>query len=233
MEVAVLYSGGKDSTLALEHCLNKKWNIKYLISVKPTRTDCYLYHFSTVELTKELSKILNLKHILTTCDISDPKKEAQIVKDIISKNPVDALILGGIGLQETQIKTLRDSLFDLGVEVFASHTSLNHDELIMDMINRGYEIIITQVAAEGLTQDWLGKKLTKENFEELKKLSVKYGFHSGAEGGHYDTLVLDAPFFNKKLEILDYDKVIESKYSGFLRAKRIQIIEKKPVISSI
>ena len=108
MDVAILYSGGKDSTYAIEYCQNKNWNIKYLISIKPSRKDCYLYHFATVELTKELSKILGYKHFYLNCDIADPKKEALIVKDLVQEqqkmNKVDALVLGGIGLQETQLK---------------------------------------------------------------------------------------------------------------------------------
>ena len=51
MDVAILYSGGKDSTFAIQHANEKGWNIKYLISVKPAHnivrlcTICIYYHF--------------------------------------------------------------------------------------------------------------------------------------------------------------------------------------------
>ena len=61
MDVAILYSGGKDSTYAIEYALEKKWNIKYLLSVKPNRTDCYLFHFATVELTRNISEFLGIR----------------------------------------------------------------------------------------------------------------------------------------------------------------------------
>src|SRR3989344_8185660 len=92
MKVAVLYSGGKDSTYAIDYALKKGWEISYLLSVKPNRTDCYLFHFATVEHTKKLAKSLGIKQIYTTCDVADPVKEAEIVKDIIIKNPVDAVL---------------------------------------------------------------------------------------------------------------------------------------------
>src|SRR3989344_3812906 len=70
---------------------------KYLISIKPNRVDCYLYHFATVELTKELSKILGYKHFYLNCNVADPEKEALIVKDLVEEqqkiNKVDSLIL--------------------------------------------------------------------------------------------------------------------------------------------
>ncbi|MEK6861882.1 MAG: diphthine--ammonia ligase [Nanoarchaeota archaeon] len=230
MEVAILYSGGKDSTLAIEHCVNKDWNIKYLISVKPNRTDCFLFHFATVEHTKDIAKILGLNHIYVTCDVSDPKKEANIIKDVVLKNPVDAVILGGTGLQETQIKSIRDALFDLGIEVFATHTGEDHGKMLYDLIRRGYDIRITQVAVEGLGEEWLGKKMDLDNFEKLKKLSEKFGFHIGAEGGHYDTLVVDAPFFNKRLELLETEKIMEDKYCGYLKVNKVAIVEKRPIV---
>jgi diphthine-ammonia ligase len=227
MDVAVMYSGGKDSTYAIQHCLSKGWTIKYLLSVKPTRTDCYLFHFATVEYTKELSSILGLDHIYTTCDAADPKEEAHLIKEIVRENMVDALVLGGVGLQETQINSLRDALFDLGVEVFAAHTGRDHTELIDDMIKQGYDIRITQIAADGLTKAWLGKKLDGLTFSKLKQLATTFGFHIGAEGGHYDTLVVDGPLFQRRLEIIDAEPVMDSPCSGYLKVKKIALIEKE------
>ncbi len=226
MDVAILYSGGKDSTLAIEHALKKKWNIKYLLSVKPNRTDCFLFHFATVEFTKELSEILGLKHIYTTCTVADPVKEAEIVKEIVAKNPVDAVLLGGVGLQETQIRSIRDALFPLGIEVFATHTGLNEEDLLNEMIKKGYEIVMTEIAADGLDESWLGKKIDKDTINNLKKLSIKYGFNLLGEGGSYNSLVTDGPIFSKKLEIVDSEKVMEGKNSGYLLVKKIKLLAK-------
>lgn len=233
MEVAILYSGGKDSTYAIHKCLEKKWKIKYLLSVKPSRNDCYLFHFATVEHTKELSKILGIKHILVGCDVADPQKEAEIVKNVVKNNPVDSLILGGVGLQETQIKSIRNAVFSLGIEVFASHASEDHGFLVREMVEKGYDIRVTQVAVEGLGKEWLGKKLTKETLKKLEEISSKYGFHVGAEGGHYDTLVVDGPIFTKKLEILESEQVMEDEYSGHLKITNLSVVEKTPLLRSI
>ena len=236
MDVGILYSGGKDSTYAIEYCKSKNWNIKYLISVKPTRTDCYLFHFATVELTQELSKILGYKHFYLTCNVADPKKEANIVKELVEKqqniDKIDALVLGGIGLQETQLRSLQKALMPLKVEVFASHAGQDHEELFRDMINKGYEIIISQVASDGLIK-WLGKTITKNNFEDLKKDSIKYGFHLGFEGGFADSIVLSAPIFGNKKIILDkIEKIVENKYCGHIIIKDYRLVE-EPLESHI
>lgn len=230
MDVAVLYSGGKDSTLAIEHCIKKSWDIKYLLSVKPTRTDCFLFHFATVEMTKELSKALGFRHVYVRCNVADPKQEATIIQRVVQKDPVDAIILGGTGLQATQIRSIRDAVFGIGTEVFAAHTGADHEALVHDMIQRGYDIRVTQVAAEGLSASWLGRRLDSSTFQQLKELSKRYGFHIGAEGGHYDTLVVDAPFFQKRLEILESKSVMESGFSGYLEITRHALAEKKLIL---
>ena len=170
------------------------------------------------------------KSLLNMVKLADPKKEAALVKEVVvkqqKKDPINALILGGVGLQETQLKSIQDALRPLGIEVFASHAGEEHDLIMEDMLNKGFEIFITQVASDGL-MPWLGKKITKENFEQLKADSVKYKFHIGAEGGYYDTLVTDAAFFSKRLIIKDMEIIKEDAYCGHVEIKDVEIIDKK------
>ena len=230
MRVAIMYSGGKDSTFAIDHAMEKGWDIRYLISIKPTRTDCYLFHYATVEHTKELAEILKIPHVLEKCSVADPEKEAEIVKKIVEKkqktDPINAVVLGGTGLQETQLRSIQNALRPLGIEVFASHAGEEHDLVIEQMLNKGYEIMITQVASDGL-MPWLGRKLTKENFDELRRDSVMYKFHIGFEGGYADTLVLDGPIFDKKLVVEDFKRVVEDNYSGHVKINRLRILNKE------
>ena len=226
MDVAVLYSGGKDSAHAIDFCLRKGWTIKYLVSVKPTRTDCFLFHFATVEHTPLVAQALGIPHHLLSCSVADPTQEADLIKQVVAKNPVEAVILGGVGLQETQLGSLQKALMPLGTEVFASHAGEDEETIMRDMIARGFRIIITQYATDGITQDWLGKELTLENFEQLKKLSIKYGFDLLGEGGYYDTFTIDAPYFPKALQIVESHKVQESKYSGHLVVTSMAVVEK-------
>ncbi len=234
MDVAILYSGGKDSTFAIQHAKEKGWAIKYLISVKPTRKDCFLFHYATIEQTKDLAKMLQIPHFYVKCKVSDPVKEAEIVKDIVENNQkklkIDAVVLGGTGLQETQLRSIQNALRPLKVEAFASHAGEEHDLVMEQMLNKGYEILITQIASDGL-KDWLGKKIKKENFLQLKKDSVKYGFHIGFEGGYADTLVTDCPLYTKRLVIEDMSIIYEDDYCGHVVINKYRMEDKgKPDI---
>ena len=229
MDVAILYSGGKDSTFAIQNARQKGWNIKYLVSVKPSGKECYLFHYATVEQTKEIAKMLGYLHFYIKCNVADPAKEAMLIKELVEKNQakhrVDAVILGGTGLQETQLKSIQKSLRPLKIDVFAMHASEEHDLLIEQMLNEGYEILITQIASDGL-KDWLGKKITKENFSQLRKDSIKYGFHIGFEGGYADTLVTDCPMFTKRLSISETSIIFEDDYCGHVVINKFRMQNK-------
>ena len=227
MKVAIMFSGGKDSTFAIDYAREKGMVIDYLLSVKPSRKDCFLFHYATVEHTPKMAEMLGLKHILIGCDVADPEQEAQLVRNVVEKNPVDAVILGGTGSQETQLRSIQKALLPLHIEVFAAHAGNDHEEVFKEMLDRGYEIMITQIASDGLL-NWLGKKITKDNFAELKKDSEKFGFHIGFEGGYADTLCLDAPFFSAKLEPTNVQKVIEDEYNGHVVAE-IAMVKKVEV----
>lgn len=230
MNVAIMYSGGKDSNYAVKFAQDKGWNIKYLLSVKPTRTDCYLFHFATVEHTPLQAKALGLKHHLISCNVAEPKKEAEIVrKFVVDNEKVDAVILGGTGLQATQIKSIQEALMPYGIEVFAAHSGEDHLEVLKMMISDGFEIMITQVASEGLP-NWLGKTINAGNIAQLEHDSVKYGFHVGGEGGYYDSFVVNAPTFKQRIELTGLKTVMEDQYSGHIVASSAKIIEKEKTI---
>jgi uncharacterized protein (TIGR00290 family) len=225
MKVGILYSGGKDSTFAIDYCMEKGWEIEYLLSFKPTRTDCWLFHYATVEHTPVLAKQLGISHDVLPCDIADPKLEAQLVKKAVEFRPkVDALVLGGTGLQATQIKSIQEALKPLGVEVFAAHSGQDHDVVMRQMLAKGYRFMITQIAAEGLTQNDLGKVLDAKAMEELFERSRKFGFHEGGEGGHFDTLTIGGPIFSHEIQIEKSHKVMEREFVGHLIIDSLKLV---------
>jgi diphthine-ammonia ligase len=232
MDVAILYSGGKDSTFAIQDAKEKGWNIKYLVSVKPNRKDCFLYHYATVEQTKDIAKMLNIPHYYVECTVADPVEEAEIVKKVIVENnktiKIDSVILGGTGLQETQLRSIQNAMMPLNIEVFASHAGEEHDLVMEKMLNNGYEILITQIASDGL-KNWLGKKLTKENFAKLREDSVKFGFHVGFEGGYADTLITNCPLFTKELIVDDMSVTFDDEYCGHVVLNKYHFEEKSKV----
>jgi diphthamide synthase (EF-2-diphthine--ammonia ligase) len=50
-------------------------------------------------------------------------------------------------------------------------------------------------------------------------LNRRYGISLVGEGGEYETLVLDAPFFKKRIEIIEAEKIWKNQSGYFLITK--------------
>ena len=73
----------------------------------------------------------------------------------------------------------------------------NLGKLSKELIKINFKIIITGIAAEGLSKDFLGHKINESFLNKIKDLHI----HHGGEGGEYESLVLDCPLFKKRLKI--------------------------------
>ena len=224
MKAAVLFSGGKDSCLAAKYCLDQGWNVT-LIAVQPKNTEAYIWHYPTVEMTELSAKALGLPLIFVATD-EIGNEEALCLNDIFSKNKFDAVVLGGVGLQETQIREVSKIADKFGMKTIVPYAGWKSEELLLEEIGSGLDILITEVAAGGLTKDLLGKKIN-DNFLLLKQLSERWGFDILGEGGSYNTFVTDAPFFDRKIDILDYDTIWDDNTrSGYIDVKTAKFVKK-------
>lgn len=227
MRVAILYSGGKDSTFALYEALKRGWEVVALIAVKPKNTETYLWHYATVEWTLLSSTALNIPLFLIKCDKIGAKEEAEDLERVLKLIKIDALLLGGVGLQKTQIREIRNIAKKYKIKVVVPYEGMDEYETLKNIVKSGFDVLITQVASAGLGPEWLGKKLDLENLKKLKELSEKYGFNLLGEGGSYDTFVVDGPIFKKKINLEDVSKVWDEKTSsGYLEVRNATLVEK-------
>ena len=95
----------------------------------------------------------------------------------------------------------------------------------MEMVSEGFLIIISAVAAGGLGPKWLGKEINDDTIKELSDLHNTCYVCTAGEGGEFETLVLDAPFFKKKVNIIDAEKEWDG-HSGVYNVKDAVLVEK-------
>ncbi|MBI2971599.1 MAG: diphthine--ammonia ligase [Candidatus Aenigmarchaeota archaeon] len=219
MKVAVLFSGGKDSTLAAKYCIDRGWDVT-LVSVKPPSVEAYIWHYPTVELTKLSAQALGLPHIYVECPSIGPEEEASVLEGVFAANGFDAVVLGGVGLQETQIREVKETAKKYGMQTIVPYAHLSSEELLKLEIESGLDIMLTEVAAGGLTRDLLGRRIDEGMLGTLQSLSSKHGFDALGEGGAYNTFVCDAPFFSAKVAITDSEiRWDEKTRSGYVVAQ--------------
>ncbi|RLG19582.1 TIGR00289 family protein [Candidatus Micrarchaeota archaeon] len=196
MRTAVLFSGGKDSTYALFCAIQQGYDVKHLITLEP-EPDSMMFHHPNIELTALQAQAIGLP--LKKSKVKN-ENELEVLRQMLSESKPDAVVSGAV---ESEYQKQRIDLIceQLGVRSFAPLWKKKPLELLEEMIDEGFEIIVTAVAAEGVNENWLGRLLDKACLKELTELQKKHGVHPVFEGGEGETFVKYAPFFKKRIEI--------------------------------
>ena len=200
MKVAVLFSGGKDSTYATWTAQRQGWNVEALVSVLPKGVESLMFHFPNVHWTKIQAEAMGLPH--RTIDVG--RDELLSLQDGLRKLAhqlgIEGVVTGAVAsdYQKSRIDQICETL---GLKSFAPLWHKDPKILVNDLRVAGFKIILSGVGAAGLDESWLGQELTDERWSTLEKLSKKHGIHLTGEGGEYETFVLDAPHFNNRISI--------------------------------
>ena len=226
MKLGVLFSGGKDSTYAAWLAKKEGNELVCLISVFSENKDSFMFHTPAIELTKKQAQLMNLPLII---EKTKGEKEIEledlerVIRLAIKKYKIEGIITGAVE-SVYQASRIQKICNELDIECFNPLWQKNPKEYWEEMLALGFKVIIVGVAADGLSEEWLGKEITNDNFFELEKLSNKYHFHLGFEGGEAETSVLACPLFKGRINILDAEKVWNGN-SGVYKIKAVELID--------
>ena len=207
MDVAVLFSGGKDSTMAVYAALEAKEDVKYLLSIKSKNDESYMFHVPNIHITDLLSQALEIPIMsVETEGIKEEELEDLKAAFIDLKNlGIEAIYTGALYsvYQKSRIEKLG---VEVGLKIISPYWHVDELQYMRKIVSLGFEIIICGVAAWGLDESWLGRVIDDEVIDELVELNEKYGVDIAFEGGEAETLAIDGPIFKKKIKILKYKK---------------------------
>ena len=207
MDVAVLFSGGKDSTMAVYAALDAKEDVRYLLSMKSKNNESYMFHVPNIHITDLLSEALGIPIMsVETEGVKEEELEDLKAAFVDLKNSgVEAIYTGALYsvYQKSRIERLGE---EVGLRIISPYWHVDELEYMRKIVSLGFKIMICGVAAWGLDESWLGRIIDEETIGELVKLNEKYHVDIAFEGGEAETLAIDGPIFKKRLEIVKYRK---------------------------
>ena len=226
MQLGVLFSGGKDSTLALHYAAEKE-EVVCLITIVSKNLESFMYHTPNIEVTSLQAEALGLPQLTKTTE-GEKEKELLDLEDAISqaaeKFKIEGLVTGAIE-SVYQAERVQRICYRLGLWCFNPLWKHDQKALLEKLLEKQYEVIISGIFAYPLDEKWLGKQIDTKLINRLVNLQLKYGISPSGEGGEIETTVLDAPQFKKKIEILD--STIEARgNSGVFNIKRARLVPK-------
>jgi len=221
MKCAVLFSGGKDSCLALHKAIKEGYEIKYLLAVIPENFDSFMFHKPYLSLLEKQAEKLGFDLIIFKSEGIENKEINDLRKLIESvKGKVDVIIVGGIAsnYQGTRIKKICD---EVGLKFYAPLWDYSSERIWDELLNNKFKVILTKITCEGISKEFLGKIVDDKMLLKLKKLSEKHKFRIDFEGGEAETSVLDMPEFKKEIKI-KFNIKSEGEYRHFLENLKIK-----------
>ena len=226
MRLGVLFSGGKDSVFAMFKAMEGN-EIVCLISVLSENKESYMFHTPNIHLTELQAKAIGIP--LLTGKTKGIKEEElvdlkKVIEKAVKKYKIQGIVTGALAsnYQATRIQKICD---ELKIECINPLWMRNQVEYLKELISSGFEVIVTGVFAEPLTEKWLGRKIDDEAIKELAKLQKTKGINPAGEGGEIETLVLDGPIFKKKLKIIKA-KTTYNNYTGIYEIKEAKLVKK-------
>jgi diphthine-ammonia ligase len=200
LRVAVLFSGGKDSTYATWLALHQGWDVS-LITVRPRSADSSMFHHPDTEWTYLQAQAMGLPHDIVEMKSEDELADLQhLLARVKSEHKISGLVTGAVAsdYQKTRFDNMCEAI---GLKTYAPLWHKSPRLLVENFVKAGFRIILTAVAAKGLDESWLGREITQQEWSKLEQLSKIHGIHVTGEGGEYESFVLDAPNFTKSIEI--------------------------------
>lgn len=242
MKFLALVSGGKDSCFNILHCLKQGHELIALGNLYPQFTDemdSFMYQtvgHDVVALYSECCSAPLYREAIIGTSANQSLEYSQTENDetedlfrLLSRakkaHPdLEAVSVGAI-LSSYQRTRVEDVCSRLGLCALSFLWQRDQEELMAEMVESGMDARIIKVAAIGLNEKDLGKSL-KEMFPKLLALNRKFQVHVCGEGGEFETLVLDAPFFHKNLEVVDEQVVQHSSGDVYYLKWKVKVVDK-------
>ena len=226
MRLGVLFSGGKDSTLAL-HLAAEKEEVVCLITILSKNKESFMFHTPNIDISALQAEALGLPQITKTTE-GEKEKELLDLEDAIAqaarKFQIEGVVTGAIE-SVYQAERVQRICHRLGLWCFNPLWKHDQKALLEELLEKQFKVIISGVFAYPLDEKWLGKQIDSKLIDRLVDLQQKYGLSPSGEGGEIETTVLDAPLFKKKIEVLDFS--VEAKgNSGVFIIKQARLVSK-------
>jgi len=198
MANACLFSGGKDSVLALHKAFWLGVRVDLLITMAPKSRDSYMFHYPNIGFTKLQAEALGIRQVLVETE-GAKEEELYDLEEALAKNNVATIVTGAIA-SRYQADRINKIASKLGIEHIAPLWHMDQMEELKE-VAKNFEAIITSVSAEGLDESFLGRKIDDAVVGRIGEISRKYGINPAFEGGEAETFVLNAPLFRKGIKI--------------------------------
>lgn len=219
MQLAALYSGGKDSTYALYLAQLQGHEVVHLLTLRP-QEGSWMYQVPNVEWAALSARALGIPHREVRAG-EGVEAELNALRGALEGLDVDGVVAGAVA-SDFQYTRIHGVCEELGLGAVSPLWRKDPSRLLDEYLEAGFRIRVVAVSAEGMDRAWLGRLLDPGACADLRRLHERYGVHLTGEGGEFETWAVDGPNFVAPVEVEEAEVEWEGR-GGVWRVRRAEL----------
>jgi len=218
MNVAVAWSGGKDSCLACYKAIKESYTVSNLLIMMADNSTSN-FHLISSDLLDAQSTAIGIPIIkqVTSPDMYENNFRNALL-DLKNKG-VEGLVTGDVFDVALHEEGWLDRICrEVGLIPIRPLWHLDTKKILTEFINEGFKAIVVRIKNKLIGLDWLGREINQTFYQDLLNLGT---IDPCGEHGEYHSFVIDGPIFKNRIEITDSEKTT---INGYGRLKINQYI---------
>ncbi len=197
MTYALSWSGGKDSTLALDRAVRDGLRVGYLFNIFDGASGRIRFHGVRSELIAAQAEALGLELIQRAAGADDFEDVFLSIVAELTELGVRGALFGNIHLADVRA-WYEERTTDVGLEHLEPLWGDPPEELIREFAARGYRGVVVSVDLSRSKEEWLGREID-EGF--ISEVVAAPGVDACGEHGEFHSFVYDGPLFRRVLSV--------------------------------
>jgi diphthine-ammonia ligase len=206
-KVAVCWSSGKDSCLALYRLLKENRNVVCLVSMIADKDARNHAHGIKLHILETQAEALGIPLVLVDSAKEYEKSLVKALRNLKEEQGVEQVAFGSLYAAEDR-KWNEEVSHKAGIEpLFPTWISPEEaDELLKEFLSLGFTAVVCRASEKHFDQSWPGRILDWGFYEEVQQKDICVM----GESGEYHTFVVDGPIFEKKVQLIQSGVVLNS-----------------------
>ena len=201
------WSGGKDSCLACYRALNSGLQVRYLANMVTGDGTRSRSHGILAAVLRVQSHAIGIPILQRRTTRDTYEVEFKDMLRAFKQEGIEGGIFGDIDFNEHRAWIERVCQA-AGITPHLPLWAESQDKLLREFVELGFKSVVIAAKADLFGEDVLGCTVDMSFIQLVEELRETKGVTPSGEAGEYHTLVVDGPLFQKRIEIIEAEKVM-------------------------